>query len=79
LVISHGHLNLIFQDVDRTIEEAVNLPASSLNCPLPTLLMRGSSWLRKALVLLPGSEKSVKSELKNAENVLAEHQASFQN
>jgi hypothetical protein len=78
LVISYKHLKLTFQHVDRATEEAVNIPAFLLKCPLATLLMSGLSWLRKALVLLLESEKSVKPKLENAENILAEHQASSQ-
>ncbi|XP_040380778.1 lysine-specific demethylase 5C isoform X2 [Oryza brachyantha] len=63
----------LLQDVERLIQQAVNLPASLLAYTLAEILMKGSSWLRKALMFLPDSEMSVKSRLINVENILAEY------
>lgn len=65
---------LVIQEVDSILEDMNRHPTIFSGSSLAEVLIRGTSWLRKALIVLPESQISKRCKLKDVEQILEEIQ-----
>jgi len=61
---------MVVQEVDSLLEDSYHLPTTFLGNNLSDVLTRGSSWLRKAILILSQPRRSKRCKLKDVEEIL---------